>query len=91
MAVANRHVWKAIHAFNKSQAPKKVAGKLQELAELRLGDDKAEDFSSDGAKERIARYQQACEVLRNSGQFPLALPDRFVSRERLRELDIHMT
>ncbi|GAB7330492.1 hypothetical protein MBLNU13_g02096t1 [Cladosporium sp. NU13] len=74
----------------KAQAPKKVPGKFHELVELRLGDDKAEDSSSDGAKERIARYQKACEDLRNCGQYPLAVPDRFTSRERLGELDSHM-
>jgi len=74
----------------KSQVPKKVPGKYHELLELRLGDDKAEDFSSDGAKERIARYQKACEDLRNSGQYQLAVPDRLNSRERLSELDSHI-
>ena len=70
--------------------PKKVPGKYHELLELRLGDDKAEDFSSDGAKERIARYQKACEDLQNSGQYQLAVPDRLNSRERLSELDSHI-
>ncbi|KAM0707743.1 hypothetical protein Q7P35_004392 [Cladosporium inversicolor] len=81
---------KPLPTSTRLQAPMKVSKKLARLAELRLGDDKAEDFSSDGAKERIARYQKACEDLRNSGQFPSAVPDRFISRERLCELDSHM-
>jgi hypothetical protein len=81
---------KPLSPSTKSPVPKKVPGKLHELAELRLGDDKAEDFSSDGAKERIARYQQACEDLRDSGLFPLAVPDRLILKERLSELDSHM-
>jgi hypothetical protein len=72
------------------QAPKKDPDFVVELGELRLGDDKAEDFSSDGAKERIARYQKACGDPRDSGLFPLAVPDRFISKERWRELDSHM-
>lgn len=81
---------KPLSSSTKPQVPKKDPEEFYEVAELRLGDDKAEDFSSDGAKERIARYQKACEDLRNSGQFPSAVPDRFISRERLCELDSHM-
>lgn len=81
---------KPLSPSTKLQVPE-MEPQLKKLAELRLGDDKAEDFSSDGAKERIARYQKACEDIRNSGQYPLAVPDRFTSRERLCELGSHMT
>lgn len=82
---------KSLSPSTKPQGPKKVPGKLHELAELQLRDDKAEDFSSDGAKEQIARYQKVCDDLRGSGQFPLAVPDQFILRERLFKLDGHMT
>jgi hypothetical protein len=73
------------------QAPGRDPDFVVELAELRLGDDKAEDSSSVGAKERIARYQQLCDNLRSSGQSSLAVPDQSVSGKRLLELDSHMT
>jgi hypothetical protein len=75
----------------KPQVPEKDPDFVVELAELCLGDDNGEDFSSAGAKERIARYQKACEDLRDNGLFPLAVPDRFISKERLSELDSHMS
>jgi hypothetical protein len=81
---------KPLPPSTKLQVLEKVPGKIHEYAELRLGDDIAEDFSSDRAKERVARYQKACEDLRNSGHFPLATPDRFILRERLYELGSHM-
>jgi hypothetical protein len=68
-----------------------ISNTVFKLAELRLGDDKMDGFSSEGAKERIARYQKACEDLRNSGQFPPAVPDGFVSTETLPKLGSHMT
>jgi hypothetical protein len=56
-----------------------VPKSLPDLAALRLGDDVADNFQSSGAKERIAKYQKACEALRIEGQFPVASPDRFLA------------
>lgn len=63
---------------------------LRKLAALRLGDDNVEGFSSDGGKQRIARYQKACEDLRRERLFPISLPDRFTEGERSRHLNSHM-
>lgn len=63
---------------------------LPDLEALWLGDDKGDDFSSTGLKERIVEYQQACEKLRRSGQFPKAARDPVVSDEQSLHLNSHM-
>ena len=69
---------------------RKMPKTVRNLAALRLGDDNVEGFSSDGGKERIARYQKACEDLRRERLFPISLPDTFVEGEQSRHLNSHM-
>ena len=69
---------------------RKMPKTLRKLAALRLGDDNVDDFSSDGAKERIARYQKACEDIRKERLFPIQLPDTFIEGEQSRHLNSHM-
>jgi hypothetical protein len=69
---------------------RKMPKTVRKLAALRLGDDNVEGFSSDGGKERIARYQKACEDLRRERLFPISLPDTFIKEEQSRHLNSHM-
>jgi len=69
---------------------RKMPKTLRKLAALRLGDDNVEDFSSDGAKERIAGYQKACEEIRKERLFPIQLPDTLIEGEQSRHLNSHM-
>jgi len=70
--------------------PQEAPESLPNIDWLRLGADNADDVSSAQAKERIAKYQQACEDLRRRKLFPVPLPDSLIEGEQSRPLNSHM-
>ena len=68
---------KPLSPSTKPETPKS----LPDLGAIQLGEDKADGCPSDGVKERITKYHEACEDLRRSGEFPLAVPDQFILPE----------